>query len=129
MKRIIVCTAFFLSLYACKDRTATVNIPTKKETTATPPQPENKTTSPATITSPTDDPGFIEPISAGNWSENEKAAFVNECVKAAMTMGKQKANDYCNCMMGKMQAKSPDIRDAEKIKKDELMELAKECLK
>ena len=57
-----------------------------------------------------------------------KTAFMNTCVEGGKaTMGAEKANSYCSCMLDKLQSKYP-VEKASSIAEDEMTQLAKDCL-
>ncbi len=67
--------------------------------------------------------------SAG-WPQKEKDAFTENCVNGAKgTMGDEKAKSYCDCVLGKMEAKYPDAAEAGKVDMNTMIEMAKDCVK
>lgn len=62
------------------------------------------------------------------WSAAEKKAFVDNCVSSGSSLG-DKASSYCNCMVEKVSAQYPNPSDASKLKAEDMMDWAKECLK
>lgn len=65
------------------------------------------------------------------WSSADKEQFVKDCTAGASSMGAQKAKDYCECMLPKIQKKYPTVAEANKITTAdaEMTEMAKECVK
>ena len=71
------------------------------------------------------------------WPQSERDAFIANCVSHAMqegTISKTVAQNYCDCMLNKMETLYPDVQDAGKLTEEELnspaMEkMAKDCLK
>ena len=71
------------------------------------------------------------------WPQSERDAFITNCVSHAMqegTISKTVAQNYCDCMLNKMETLYPDVQDAGKLTEEELnspaMEkMAKDCLK
>jgi hypothetical protein len=44
-------------------------------------------------------------------------------------MGADKAKNYCDCMLGKIEAKYPKANDAGSLDVNSMTEMAKDCLK
>jgi hypothetical protein len=65
---------------------------------------------------------------SGGWPESEKKAFVKNCEENGGAMG-DKAKSYCSCMLGKVEAKYPDPKDAMGIDMASIMDMATDCLK
>jgi len=66
------------------------------------------------------------------WTENDRTEFISGCMNggAVSDMGKEKAREYCQCMLEKIIAKYPNRRDANYIRYDtSLAALATECSK
>ncbi len=67
--------------------------------------------------------------SAG-WPQKERDAFTENCVNGAKgTMGDDKAKSYCDCVLGKMEAKYSNPADAGKVDMNTMIEMAKDCVK
>ena len=50
----------------------------------------------------------------GSWTPKDRSDFMTECVNAAQdTFGKEKAKNYCECMLFKLEKKYPDPNDAD----------------
>jgi hypothetical protein len=73
---------------------------------------------------------------AGGWPQVEKTAFITNCVTNATAGGKISrtvAQNYCDCMLNKMETLYPDIQDAGKLTEEEMnspamVKMAKDCL-
>lgn len=71
------------------------------------------------------------------WPQVERDAFITNCVTNAIaggTITRPVAQNYCDCMLNKMETLYPDIQDVAKLTQEDLespaMEkMAKECLK
>lgn len=71
------------------------------------------------------------------WPQVERDAFITNCVTNAMqggTISRTVAQNYCDCMLNKMETLYPDIQDAGKLTEEELnspsmQKMAKDCLK
>jgi hypothetical protein len=70
------------------------------------------------------------------WPQVERDAFISNCVRTAMGNGKSRSvsQNYCDCMLNKMETLYPDIQEAAKLTDEELnspaMEkMAKDCLR
>lgn len=67
-----------------------------------------------------------------NWSSRDINDFTRECVDAAVDKGldRSKAQTYCNCMLRKLTAKYPDVKDAAKIDMESpsINKMAEDCL-
>jgi hypothetical protein len=83
------------------------------------------------------DDGNDNNATMSGWPQSERTAFITNCVTNAMqggTITRTIAQNYCDCMLNKMETLYPDIQDAGKITVEELnspaMEkMAKDCLK
>ena len=63
------------------------------------------------------------------WTSAEKDAFMNTCVTSASTgLGQRKAENYCSCMLQKLQREYPNANDAGRMTTEESTELARACL-
>ena len=65
------------------------------------------------------------------WSVAERNQFITTCTNgAAMSMGQDKAKDYCSCMAQKLEAKYPNYTDANKLtsQSPEIITMAQGCL-
>jgi hypothetical protein len=66
------------------------------------------------------------------WSDKDRSEFISGCMQggAVTDMGKEKAKNYCQCMLEKIIVKYPDRRDAHFMRYDtSLARLAIECSK
>jgi hypothetical protein len=72
--------------------------------------------------------------SISKWSAIDRSDFLSECVKSAKTgMSEEKAKNYCDCMMFKIERKYPNPNDAagiteETLKSPEWKKLIADCL-
>lgn len=73
---------------------------------------------------------------ATGWPQAEKDAFISNCVTTAMSKGTSRSvsQNYCDCMLNKMERLIPDINDVAKLTQEDMespaMEkMAKDCLK
>jgi hypothetical protein len=68
--------------------------------------------------------------SGGNWSSSDQKEFVSTCVSSAVDGGMQRnvAQNYCSCMLGKLEQLYPDSKDAVGMDNTEMERLAKKCL-
>ena len=59
---------------------------------------------------------------AAGWPQSERETFISNCVKEAMAKGNSRsvAQNYCDCMLNKMESLFPDINDAAKITDEDL---------
>jgi hypothetical protein len=71
---------------------------------------------------------------ASNWPQSEKDSFISNCVTNAMAKGRSRpaSQNYCECMLNKMETLFPDINDAAKltdedIKSPEMKKLIDDC--
>ncbi len=63
------------------------------------------------------------------WSESEKRAFVKSCVKANKgKVSKETAEELCECMLYKMTQQHLTSSEAQKMKQEEIKEIAASCL-
>lgn len=63
------------------------------------------------------------------WSEGERKIYLESCEKsAANSLGAEKAKEYCNCTLEKMEAKYPDSKDVSKVTAEEINQMAEECM-
>lgn len=66
------------------------------------------------------------------WSSGDKDAFMKECVsgsKKSAGMSDAQANEYCNCVMSKLEIKYPDPLDVTKVTDAEMNSFADSCNK
>ena len=64
------------------------------------------------------------------WSEEERNEFRTTCVEnSKAALGEDTSKRYCECMLGKIEAKYPNSEKAGNMPISETMQLAKECLK
>ena len=71
------------------------------------------------------------------WPQAERDAFITNCEREAMAEGKissSVAQNYCDCMLNKMETLYPDILDAAKLTEEEFQspsmeKMAKDCLR
>jgi hypothetical protein len=69
------------------------------------------------------------------WPETDRTRFIEGCIGTAKeSLGVEKAKQYCNCMLGKMEIRFANATDADKLteedlKKPEWINLIKGCLK
>jgi len=56
------------------------------------------------------------------WPQSEKDAFISNCVTNAMAKGNGRslAQNYCDCMLNKMETLFPDINDAARLTDEDL---------
>jgi hypothetical protein len=74
--------------------------------------------------------GTEETDATSGWGSTSEKVFINTCVENAKAgIGEQKAKDYCNCMLRKMEAKYKTPEEGINITMAETMEMAKGCLK
>lgn len=72
--------------------------------------------------------------SISKWSAIDRSDFLSECVKSAKTgMSEEKAKNYCECMMFKIEKKYPNPGDAagiteETLKSPEWKKIVQDCL-
>lgn len=65
------------------------------------------------------------------WSAMDKNDFIKTCVQGAtVSMGEQTAKSYCSCMQQKLEAKYPNVNDANKLgaQSPDMLEMARGCL-
>lgn len=68
------------------------------------------------------------------WPEADRKRFVDGCIGTATKhLGEEKAKQYCNCMLGKMEIKFEKAADADKLTAEDLakpewMKLIKGCV-
>ncbi|MEM6723335.1 MAG: hypothetical protein AAF598_04810 [Bacteroidota bacterium] len=73
--------------------------------------------------------GSISFLSAQDWKDEEKTAFITSCVKEAEeAMGKSMALQYCYCMMDKVIDLEKKGANTSKLTEKEVMPLAEGCL-
>ena len=68
----------------------------------------------------------------GGWSSGDKETFLKTCTDGATSsMGAQKAKDYCECMLPKIQKRYPTVAEANKITTAdaEMTKMAEDCYK
>lgn len=79
-----------------------------------------------------DEEGNKVPDDPNNWSSLDVQIFVKSCVNTAVDGGMQKkmAEDYCNCMQKKLEARYPNSEDVSNFKQDspEAKKMALDCL-
>jgi hypothetical protein len=70
------------------------------------------------------------------WPQVERDAFISNCERTAIGKGSSRsvAENYCDCMLNKMETLYPDINEAAKLTEEELRspemeKMAKDCLK
>ena len=63
-----------------------------------------------------------------HWTATQKRNFLTTCEENAVTIG-EKANDYCDCLQKKVEAKYPNINRANKMVQSEKEAMTIECLK
>lgn len=72
--------------------------------------------------------------SISKWSVTDRSDFLSECVKSAKTgMSEEKAKNYCDCMMFKIEKKYPNPNDAagiteETLKSPDWKKMIADCL-
>jgi hypothetical protein len=67
--------------------------------------------------------------SAG-WDQTNQTAFMDKCVEGSTaSMGADKAKSYCSCMLDKIQARYPVADSAASMQMNDMMEMAKDCIK
>ena len=65
----------------------------------------------------------------GTWGKADRFAFLDNCVKSAKTsMGDEKANVYCSCVLEQVEGRYQTAEDALKLDVNEMMEMAKICM-
>lgn len=59
---------------------------------------------------------------AGGWPQSERDGFITNCVREAMAKGNSRtvAQNYCDCMLNKMESLFPDINDAAKLTEEDI---------
>lgn len=57
---------------------------------------------------------------SGTWPSTERDAFLKSCIEQAHNLGEQKARNYCECMLYKMEKLYPNVEDASKVKPEDL---------
>ena len=63
------------------------------------------------------------------WSKAERRKFVSTCAeKASTNMGQEKAEEYCTCMMNKIEKRYPNSADVGQLTEDEVTKLALTCV-
>ena len=70
---------------------------------------------------------------SGTWPAKERDAFMKSCVENANSLGEEKAKNYCECMMYKMETFYPNVDDAAKVTAEDLkserwQKILKSCL-
>ena len=62
------------------------------------------------------------------WTRSNQNEFMSNCVgEANKSMVQDKAEDYCSCMMGKLQKRYPNPNDVSDLTESDMTRLAKEC--
>lgn len=69
----------------------------------------------------------------GNWATKDREAFLKSCIDNAGSLGAEKAKNYCECMMYKIEKNYPNVADADKITAEDLkseawQKILKSCL-
>ena len=73
-------------------------------------------------------------LTGGSWSAKERSAFLSNCISSAKTgMGEEKAKNYCECMVYKVESRYPNAADAgelttEKLNSPEWKKILQGCL-
>ena len=103
---IAIATTLFV---ACKDKKGTDNT-TDAGTTTT-----NTTTNTTNTT---------------GWADTTRTGFINNCITESKgKMNEDQAREYCNCMLGKIEAKYPDASTASSLTMQEMQSMAQDCVK
>ena len=66
---------------------------------------------------------------SSGWSKKEKDKFLDDCVTTATNnVGRTRAEEYCSCMLGKIEKKYSNYNEANtQMSKTELNRMAAEC--
>lgn len=65
----------------------------------------------------------------GAWGKSDRFVFLENCVNSAKTtMGDEKANEYCSCVLEMVEIKYPNAKEATALSVNDMMEMAKTCL-
>lgn len=79
-----------------------------------------------------DEPGSDEETTsdyAKGWSNAEQKEFMDKCTEGTVSsMGQEKGEEYCSCMLDKLQKRYPKANDAQEMTQSEMTKLAKTCL-
>lgn len=71
----------------------------------------------------------INSYSQGTWDAATIKAYMDNCIPEAQNaLSKQEAGEYCYCTMKKLESRYPNAADLNKLKEDEINQLAKVCL-
>lgn len=64
------------------------------------------------------------------WSVEDRSEFLSSCsLKMNESLGEAKAKNYCECMLGKIMKKSPDVNQSDNISRSLLNSWGDDCLK
>lgn len=64
-----------------------------------------------------------------NWSEKDQKGFISGCVKANKgRTSEEQANALCNCMLNKIMEKHLTMAESQKMKQEEIKEIALSCI-
>ncbi len=64
------------------------------------------------------------------WSEKDKKDFLKGCVSSNQGRLSQKlAQDACGCMLNKVEKKHPNVDEAQKLRREEIRDIAFACWK
>lgn len=66
---------------------------------------------------------------AKGWSKADRQNFVSTCAeKASSKMGQEKAEEYCTCMMNKIEKRYPNSADVQQLTESDITKLAMTCV-
>lgn len=64
-----------------------------------------------------------------DWSQEEKNAFMQNCIKnASQNLDVDSANNYCSCMLEKIIEEYPTPEEATLLTTDKVKQMTKTCL-
>ncbi|MBN2681079.1 MAG: hypothetical protein JXR58_01100 [Bacteroidales bacterium] len=72
--------------------------------------------------------GIFGKFTKSKWSKVEREAFMSTCVEGLAGTPDIDAEDYCNCMLEKLEDKFPNAIEAQNIDELQLQEWAVDCL-
>jgi hypothetical protein len=63
------------------------------------------------------------------WSSSDQNKFMTNCTEtASKSMAQERAENYCDCMMKKIEKRYPNSAEVNKLSESEITKLAKTCL-
>jgi hypothetical protein len=63
------------------------------------------------------------------WSKADQNKFITNCTQtASSSMGEERAEEYCTCMMKKIEKRYPNSSEVDQMTESEITKLAKTCV-